>query len=111
MEQLTNEERKKFEDLETRTFALEYERAEGEEDERRVSFSFASEEPVLRSFGWEVLSHKSEDIDLDFFDSSTYRSMNSVIPSVVIKYVGFKLFFAQKRMASGLLFTATKTGG
>ena len=39
METMTNEERKKFEDLETRTFALEYERAEGEEDERRVSFS------------------------------------------------------------------------
>ena len=67
---MTNEERKKFEDLETRTFALEFERAEGEEDEgRRVSLSFASEEPVMRSFGWEVLSHKSEDIDLDFFDS------------------------------------------
>ena len=45
---------KKFEDLETRTFALEFERAEGDEDDRRVSLSFASEEPVMRSFGWEV---------------------------------------------------------
>ena len=43
METMTNEERKKFEDLETRTFALEFERAEGEENERRVSLSFASE--------------------------------------------------------------------
>ena len=64
--QLTNKERKRFEDLETRTFALEFERAEGEEDDRRVSLSFASEEPVMRSFGWEILSHKEDDIDLEF---------------------------------------------
>ena len=84
METMTNEERKKFEDLETRTFALEYERAEGEEDERRVSFSFASEEPVLRSFGWEVLSHKSEDIDLSFFESGRAPLLLDHDPTVQI---------------------------
>ena len=85
MEQLTNEERKKFEDLETRTFALEFERAEGEEDEgRRVSLSFASEEPVLRSFGWEVLSHRSEDIDLSFFESGRAPLLLDHDPTVQI---------------------------
>lgn len=67
MEQLTSEERKSLDNLETRTFALEFERAEG--DDRTISMSFASEEPVLRSFGWEILSHKSEDIDFDFMAS------------------------------------------
>ena len=43
----TSEERKDFENLETRTMALDFTRAEGEDD-RRVSLSFASEEPVMR---------------------------------------------------------------
>ena len=59
---LSKEERKNFEGLETRTFALEFTRGEDEND-RRVSLSFASEEPVLRSFGWEILSHERKDID------------------------------------------------
>jgi len=85
METMTNEERKKFEDLETRTFALEFERAEGDEDEgRRVSLSFASEEPVLRSFGWEVLSHRSEDIDLSFFESGRAPLLLDHDPTVQI---------------------------
>ena len=85
MEQkLTNEERKKFEDLETRTIALEFERAKGEEDERTVSLSFASEEPVMRSFGWEILSHKSEDIDLKFFESGRAPLLLNHNPEVQI---------------------------
>ena len=84
MEQkLTNEERKKFEDLETRTIALEFERAEGEDD-RRFSLSFASEEPVLRSFGWEILSHKSEDIDMDFISSGRAPLLLNHNPEVQI---------------------------
>ena len=84
MEQkLTNEERKKFEDLETRTIALEFERAEGEDD-RRFSLSFASEEPVLRSFGWEILSLKSEDIDMDFISSGRAPLLLNHNPEVQI---------------------------
>ena len=84
MEQkLTNEERKKFEDLETRTIALEFERAEGEDD-RRFSLSFASEEPVMRSFGWEILSHKSEDIDMDFISSGRAPLLLNHDPEVQI---------------------------
>jgi len=85
MEQkLTNEERKKFEDLETRTIALEFERAKGEEDERTVSLSFASEEPVMRSFGWEVLSHKNEDIDMEFMSSGRAPLLLNHDPEVQI---------------------------
>ena len=84
MEQIPIEERKKFEDLETRTFALEFERAKGEEDERRVSLSFASEEPVMRSFGWEILSHRSEDIDLKFFESGRAPLLLNHNPEVQI---------------------------
>ena len=84
MEQkLTNEERKMFEDLETRTIALEFERAEGE-DNRRFSLSFASEEPVMRSFGWEILSHKSEDIDMDFISSGRAPLLLNHNPEVQI---------------------------
>ena len=85
MEQnLTNKERKCLQDLETRTFALEFERAKGEEDERRVSLSFASEEPVMRSFGWEVLSHKNEDIDLEFMSSGRAPLLLNHDPEVQI---------------------------
>ena len=83
MEQLTNEERKKFEELETRTMALEFTRAEGEDD-RRFNLSFASEEPVMRSFGWEVLSHKSEDIDMDFISSGRAPLLLNHNPEVQI---------------------------
>ena len=83
MNKLTNEERKKFEDLETRTIALEFERAEGEDD-RRFSLSFASEEPVLRSFGWEILSHRSEDIDMDFISSGRAPLLLNHDPEVQI---------------------------
>ena len=83
MNKLTNEERKKFEDLETRTIALEFERAEGEDD-RRFSLSFASEEPVLRSFGWDILSHKSEDIDMDFISSGRAPLLLNHDPEVQI---------------------------
>jgi len=81
--ELTNEERKKFEDLETRTMALEFTRAEGEDD-RRVSVSFASEEPVMRSFGWEILSHEREDIDLEFFESGRAPLLLNHNPEVQI---------------------------
>jgi len=83
MNKLTNEERKKFEDLETRTIALEFERAEGEDD-RRFSLSFASEEPVMRSFGWEILSHRSEDIDMDFISSGRAPLLLNHDPEVQI---------------------------
>ena len=81
---LTSKERKDFENLETRTMSLEFERAEGEEDERRVSLSFASEEPVMRSFGWEVLSHEREDIDLEFMESGRAPLLLNHDPSVQI---------------------------
>ena len=81
---LTSKERKDFENLETRTMSLEFERAEGEEDERRVSLSFASEEPVMRSFGWEVLSHEREDIDLEFMESGRAPLLMNHDPSVQI---------------------------
>ena len=81
---LTSKERKNLQDLETRTFALEFERAKGEENERRVSLSFASEEPVMRSFGWEVLSHEREDIDLNFMESGRAPLLMNHDPSVQI---------------------------
>ena len=83
MEKLTNKERKDLENLVTRTMALEFERAEGEND-RRFNLSFASEEPVMRSFGWEVLSHKSEDIDMNFISSGRAPLLLNHNPEVQI---------------------------
>lgn len=45
------------------------ERAEGDHDDRRVSMTFSSEEPVERFFGMEILSHDREAIDLSWFES------------------------------------------
>ena len=39
------------------------------EDERRVRIAVSSEEPVIRSFGNEVLEHSEEAIDLSFMNS------------------------------------------
>ena len=40
-----------------------------DEDDRRVSMSISSEEPVERSFGLEVLEHTDESIDLSRLNS------------------------------------------
>lgn len=37
--------------------------APGEEDDRRVTLSFSSEEPVLRYYGWEILGHGEGEAD------------------------------------------------
>ena len=84
---LNEKERKDLEGLETRTFALEFERAEGEEDNRTMSISFASEEPVLRSFGWEILSHERGDIDFDFIGSGRAPLLLSHDPETQIGVV------------------------
>ncbi len=64
------EQRKDLDGIQTRTFRLEYEKEEGEEKgNRSISLSFASEEPVLRSFGYEILSHESDDVDFEFIGS------------------------------------------
>ena len=81
---LSNEERKDLEGLETRTFALEFERAEGEEESRTINLSFASEEPVMRSFGWEILSHERQDIDLNFIESGRAPLLLNHNPEVQI---------------------------
>ena len=52
--------------------ALTFRAADGEmvdEDDRRVSMSISSEEPVERSFGLEVLEHTDESIDLSRLNS------------------------------------------
>ena len=42
-----------------------------DEDKRTVKIGVSSEQPVMRSFGNEVLSHKSEDINMEFMTSGT----------------------------------------
>ena len=81
---LSDIERKNLEGLETRTFALEFTREEGEEESRTIDLSFASEEPVMRSFGWEILSHERQDIDLDFMESGRAPLLLNHNPEVQI---------------------------
>ena len=40
-----------------------------DEDDRRVRVAFASEEPVERSFGYEILSHDADAMDTSFIES------------------------------------------
>jgi HK97 family phage major capsid protein/HK97 family phage prohead protease len=84
---MTEKEREDFEGLETRTFALEFERTEDTEESRTISMSFASEEPVLRSFGWEILSHEVGDIDFDFIGSGRAPLLLSHDPETQIGVV------------------------
>ncbi len=84
---LNKEERKDLEGIQTRTFALEFERAEGEEESRTISMSFASEEPVLRSFGYEILSHDRGDIDFEFIGSGRAPLLLSHDPETQIGVV------------------------
>ena len=40
-----------------------------DKDKRTVDIAFSSEEPYQRSFGMEILSHKSTDVKMDFLNS------------------------------------------
>lgn len=48
----------------TRIFNADFKRAEGDENSRRFTLSFSSEEPYERWFGSEILSHDDGAIDL-----------------------------------------------
>ena len=48
-----------------------------DEDNRRVRMGVSSEEPVQRSFGLEVLSHKAEDVDMSFMASGSAPLLDS----------------------------------
>ena len=48
-----------------------------DEDNRRVRMGVSSEQPVERSFGLEVLSHKSEDVDMSFMASGSAPLLDS----------------------------------
>lgn len=54
-----------------RTSRIEDVRADGDEDDRRVSLAFSSEEPYRRYFGDEILDHGSGAIRLDFIGGGT----------------------------------------
>jgi len=56
-------------DLEVTHRAMQLEASPINEDERRVRIAVSSEEPVMRSFGMEVLEHSEEAIDLSFLNS------------------------------------------
>ena len=61
------EERKGQVEISHRAMAVEM--SPINEDERRVRIAVSSEEPVMRSFGNEVLEHSEEAIDLSFLNS------------------------------------------
>lgn len=48
-----------------------------DEDNRRVRMGVSSEQPVERSFGLEVLSHKAEDVDMSFMASGSAPLLDS----------------------------------
>lgn len=66
-EESQQEERKESANIEHRAMALDAKPVD--EESRRVRIAISSEEPVMRSFGMEVLEHTSEAIDLSFLAS------------------------------------------
>ena len=67
-EEVVLEENRKA-DVEVAHRAMQLEASPINEDERRVRIAVSSEEPVMRSFGMEVLEHSDEAIDLSFLNS------------------------------------------
>lgn len=51
--------------------SMEFDRSSVNEENRTVELAFSSEQPVKRSFGVEVLSHRAEDVNLDFIQGGT----------------------------------------
>jgi HK97 family phage major capsid protein/HK97 family phage prohead protease len=66
-ESVVDDERKA--DVEVTHRAMQMEMSPINEDERRVRIAVSSEEPVMRSFGYEVLEHSQDAIDLSFLNS------------------------------------------
>ena len=52
-------------------FDLEKKQKPFDEKSRTVDIAFSSEEPYQRSFGMEILSHKQEDVDMEFFNGGS----------------------------------------
>jgi|ETN02SMinimDraft_2_1059926.scaffolds.fasta_scaffold02026_4 HK97 family phage major capsid protein len=52
-------------------FNLEKKQKPFDEKSRTVDIAFSSEEPYQRSFGMEILSHKQEDVDMEFFNGGS----------------------------------------
>ena len=68
--QIIQKEERKYLDEKVIQRSATVERYEDEdEDDRRVRVAFASEEPVERSFGFEILSHDADAIDRSFIES------------------------------------------
>ena len=65
---------------------------------RRVRIAVSSEQPVERSFGKEVLSHRAEDIDMSFMNSGTAPLLlDHDMTKVIGKIEEFKLDEEQRR--------------
>ena len=52
-------------------FDLEKKQKPFDEKSRTVDIAFSSEVPYQRNFGMEILSHKQEDVDMEFFNSGS----------------------------------------
>ncbi len=64
------EEERKVVDMPIRYRNIDLSRAKFiDEDTRTVRIGVSSEEPVERSFGLEILSHKAEDVNMEFINS------------------------------------------
>ncbi len=77
VKQIENEQEKKTEDLEKKDTVINYKRVfeldtrnkPYDEKLRTVNLAFSSEEPYKRNFGMEVLSHKMDDVEMEFLNS------------------------------------------
>ncbi len=63
------EEDRKVVDLKVEYRTIDLSKSYIDEDKRRVRIGVSSTEPVMRSFGMEVLGHSPEDINMEFMNS------------------------------------------
>ena len=89
--------------------AFEFDRNKIDEDKRTIEIGVSSELPVMRGFGYEVLGHKENEIDMDFMTSGRSPLLLDHDPTKQIGVVeAFGVDHKNKRTIAKVRFSKNK---
>ena len=110
-EESDNGEALRFYAEETLQRAFEFDRNKINEEERTVEIGVSSEEPVMRNFGYEVLGHSQDEIDMSFMASGRSPLL---LDHDATKQIGvveeFKIDAENKRTVAKVRFSKSQLG-
>ena len=110
-EESGNDEALRFYSEETLQRAFEFDRNKINEEERTVEIGVSSEEPVMRNFGYEVLGHSQDEIDMSFMASGRSPLL---LDHDATKQIGvveeFKIDAENKRTVAKVRFSKSQLG-